>query len=167
MSMLREDLDVGWQSRIVAIVAASVATVIASVVAGLAAGPMVATVVLLAMALAVMSRVQWAALDGPALLLRDARTGYAFRQLPARQVTQLRYRRTLLPWCRLRLEADRFGVGLVLTGPSPSHPTARAIALWLIVHGRRRTRIDTPLLDALAGMPEHGPTRQPHDASPA
>ncbi|MGY4517015.1 hypothetical protein [Lysobacter sp. HA18] len=167
MSMLREDLDVGWQSRIAVAVSAGVATVVASIVAGVVLGPMVAVVVVLAMTLAVMSRVQWAAVDGPALQLRDATTGYAYRLLPARQVACLRYRRTRLPWCRLRVEADRFGVVLVLSAPSSSHATARAITMWLIVHGRRRTRIDAPLLDALAGMPEHGPARQPHDASPA
>jgi hypothetical protein len=39
--------------------------------------------------------------------------------------------------------------------------------MWMIVHGRRRARIDARLLDALAAMPEHGAARQPHDASPA
>jgi hypothetical protein len=41
------------------------------------------------------------------------------------------------------------------------------VTLWMIVHGRRRARIDTRLLDALASMPEHDDVRQPHDASPA
>ncbi|AXK71123.1 hypothetical protein DWG18_01675 [Lysobacter sp. TY2-98] len=167
MSALREELVVGWQSRVGAIVGACTAIVGLALGAGAFGGPMVAMMVLLALALAVMSRVQWAVLDGPTVTLRDATTGYAFRVLPARQVASVRYHRIVLPWCRLRLEREAAGVGLVLMGPSPSHPTVRAVALWLIVHGRRRTRIDTSLLDALAGMPEHGPTRQPHDASPA
>ncbi|WP_133500678.1 hypothetical protein [Cognatilysobacter terrigena] len=167
MSTLREELMVGWQSRVGAIVAATVATVVIALAAGALAGPMIAITVGLACALTVGSRMQWAALDGPLMHVRDATTRYGFRALAARHVTHVRYRRTLLPWCRMSLQRDRAGLALVLSGPSPAHPTLRAIALWLIVHGRRRARIDAPLLDALAGMPEHGPTRQPHDASPA
>lgn len=167
MSSLREELMVGWQSRVGFIVAACVATVVFALAAGAAGGPMVAIVVLLACALASMSRTQWAVLDGPIVQVRDATTGYAFHTFAARQVGRVRFRRTLLPWCRMRIRRDGASLTLIVSGPSPSHPTMRAIAMWLIVHGRRRARIDPPLLDALAGMPEHGPTRQPHDASPA
>lgn len=167
MSGREEPLEVGWQSRPALIAAVAGAAVLAGLAAGARFGAIPGLTVLLAGVFAAMARLQWAALEGSALQLRDARSGYVFRLLPARNAARLRFRRSPLPWCRLTIERDAAGLVLVLIGPSARHPTLRAVTLWMIVHGRRRTRIDPRLLDALAAMPEHGAARQPHDASHA
>ena len=166
MNILHQALDVGWQARRPAVAVACVAAACGALAAGIWLGPMVGLVVALGCALAGMTRMQWAALDGHALVLRDAHTAYAYRALPARRIARVRFRRTATPWCRVDLETDDGGACLVLAGPSPAHPSLRPVTLWMIVHGRRRAHIDACLLDALAAMPEHA-ARQPHDASPA
>ena len=167
MSTLHDALEVGWQSRRATIVPVVVAGVIATAAAFATLGPMPGLIVLLASALAAMTRLQWAVIEGPALHLREARGGFRFHPFFARQASGLRFRRWPLPWCRLGIERDADGVHVVLHAPSARHATSRALTLWMIVHGRRRARIDTRLLDALASMPEHDTARQPHDASPA
>ncbi|WP_133477490.1 hypothetical protein [Cognatilysobacter segetis] len=167
MNELHQALDVGWQARRPAVVLLCTAALAAAVGMALWLGPMAGLVVVLASALAAMMRMQWAALDGHALVVRDARTAYAYRALPARRIARVRFRRSAAPWCRVALEPDSNGACLVLSGPTPAHPTLRPVVLWMIVHGRRRARIDPCLLDALATMPEHGGAPQPHDASPA
>lgn len=167
MSAIRIDLAPGWQSRRGIVIALCGLGLLATGATAVAGGPLPAAIVALSVALAAAMRMQWALLDGPVLLLRDARTAYAFRTVAARRIACVRYRRTPLPWCHLHFEAAPEGDCLVLSGASPAHPSLRPITLWMIVHGRRRARIDAALLDALAVMPEHGAARQPHDASPA
>ena len=167
MSTLRDTLDVGWQSRrsgIAMVVAAGAVVTLATLAAF---GPMPGLIALLASSLAGMSRLQWALIEGPLLHLREARGGFRFHPFFARQASGLRLRRWPLPWCRLRIVQDDEGAHVELNAPSARHATSRAVTLWMIVHGRRRARIDTRLLDALASMPEHDDVRQPHDASPA
>jgi hypothetical protein len=167
MNGLHQALDVGWQARRPAVALLCIGVVAAATGTAIRLGPMAGLVVVLASALAAMMRMQWAALDGHALVVRDARSAYAYRALPARRIARLRFRRSAAPWCRVALEHDADGACLVLSGPSPAHPSLRRVTLWMIVHGRRRAHIDARLLDALAAMPEHGAARQPHDASPA
>jgi hypothetical protein len=167
MNVLHQALDVGWQARRPAVLAVCLGAAAIALASGHWLGPMAGLVVVLACALAAMTRMQWAALDGHALVLRDAHTAYAYRALPARRIARVRFQRTTAPWCRVTLTQDGDGACLVLAGPSPAHPSLRPVTLWMIVHGRRRARIDACLLDALAAMPEHGAARQPHDASPA
>jgi hypothetical protein len=167
MNVLHQALDVGWQAKRPAVAAVCVAAGAATLAAAAWLGPMAGLVAILACALAAMTRMQWAVLDGHALVLRDAHTAYAYRALPARRIACVQFRRTATPWCRVLLTDDADGARLVLTGPSPAHPALRPVTLWMIVHGRRRAHIDAGLLDALAAMPEHGAARQPHDASHA
>ena len=161
------DLEPGWQSRPPAVAALCLVAIAATLTTAATIGAMPAAVVALTIAFGCGTRMQWARLDGPVLVLRDARTGYVDRPIAARRIAGVRFRRMPLPWCRLRLEPGPDGDCLVLCGASPAHPSLRPVTLWLIVHGRRRARIDPVLLDALAAMPEHGAARQPHDASPA
>ena len=167
MKVLRQALEVGLQARRAAVALVCAGGLAAAIAIGVWLGPMAGLVVVLACALAATTRMQWASLDGHALVVRDAGTAYAFRALPARRIARVRYRRSATPWCRVTLLHEPDGDCLLLSGPSPAHATLRPVTLWMIVHGRRRARIDTCLLDALAAMPEHGAARQPHDASPA
>jgi hypothetical protein len=167
MNVLHQALDVGWQARRPAAVAVAIGTATITLAAAAWLGPMAGLVVVLGCALGAMTRMQWAALDGHALVLRDAHTAYSYRAVPARRIARVRFRRTATPWCRVLLTTEDEGACLVLAGPSPAHPALRPVTMWMIVHGRRRARIDARLLDALAAMPEHGAARQPHDASPA
>lgn len=167
MNVLHQALDVGWQARRPAVVLVCAGALFAAVGTALWLGAMAGLVVVLACALAAMTRMQWASLDGHALVMRDARTAYAYRALPARRIARVLFRRTATPWCRVELTCGDDGACLVLSGPTPAHPTLRPITLWMIVHGRRGAHIDPRLLDALAAMPEHDAARQPHDASPA
>ncbi|HEY4583587.1 MAG TPA: hypothetical protein VIG88_12125 [Lysobacter sp.] len=167
MNTIGDVLAVGWQSRRAGIALVAGAGAAAALAALFALGPMPGLIVLLTAALAGMTRLQWAVIEGPALHLREARGGFRFHPILARQAGGLRFRRWPLPWCHLRIARCADGAYVVLHAPSPRHATSRAITLWMIVHGRRRARIDARLLDALASMPEHDATRQPHDASPA
>jgi hypothetical protein len=167
MNALHQALDVGWQGRRAAVVLLCALVVVAAVGTGLWLGPMAGLVVVLGCALAAMTRMQWAALDGHALVMRDAHTAYAYRALPARRISCVRDPRSAVRWCRMTRVPGTNGACLMLSGPSPAHPALRPVTLWMIVHGRRRAHIDACLLDALAAIPEHDPARQPHDASPA
>jgi len=167
MNVPHQAVHVGWQAHPVAVAGACIATLAAAVGVALWLGAMPAVVAVLACTLAAATRMQWAALDGPALVLRNARTAYAWRAIAARRVASLRYRRSPAPWGRVSVETGENGACLVLSAPACSHPALRAITLWMIVHGRRRAHIDACLLDALAAIPEHDAARQPHDASPA
>lgn len=167
MNAPRQPLEVGWQSRPLALSTVCAGAALAALTGTLYAGAVAGFLALCTATLAALVRMQWAILEGASLRLRDATSGYMDRLVPARQVAAVRFRRSPLPWCRLRTERTAGGVCLVLSGPSPHLFPLRCITLWMIVHGRRRARIDARLLDALAAMPEHGPARQPHDASHA
>ena len=167
MSALRVDLQPGWQSRPPAVAVICAVGVLVALLVVAEVGALPGLTVALAFAFAAGTRTQWAVLDGPMLHLRDACTAYAFRRVPAQRITRVCFRRTPMPWCRLRVEPGAGGDRLVLYAASPTHPSLRPVTLWMIVHGRRRARIDACLLDALAALPEHGHARQPHDASPA
>lgn len=167
MSASRETLEVGWQARPSGVSLACALGVLAAFAATVYAGPIAGFLALCTAALAAMVRMQWATLEGASLRLRDASSGYVDRLLPARHVVALCYRRSPLPWCRLRVEPAAGGVRIVASAASPHPFPLRSITLWMIVHGRRGARIDPRLLDALAAMPEHGEARQPHDTSHA
>ncbi|GAB6197212.1 hypothetical protein [Lysobacter xanthus] len=167
MSGVRERLDVGWQSRAPAVAGAFAVGVFGVLVVAATLGPMPGIIAALALALAAGGRMQWAALDGCALLLRETATRYVDRAWPARRFAGLRFQPSRLPWCRLAFREEAGALVLVASGPSPGHPDLRTLTVWMIVHGRRRARIDPRLLDGLVAMPEHGAAHQPHDASPA
>ncbi|GAB2501387.1 hypothetical protein [Lysobacter humi (ex Lee et al. 2017)] len=165
MSSVVQILQTGWQRQpfLVALMAA-VAMLVASTALTLA-GPVAAALALLAATLAALGRLQWAVIDGSLLRIRDLGSGFVYRDAAAREFGRVEFRRTLLPHCRLQVE-DRGAERpiLVVQAPSPDCATLRALTLWMIVHGRRRARIDPALLDALAAMPEHAPASLPRDA---
>jgi hypothetical protein len=158
MSTVVDVLLTGWRRRALWMigVAAIVAGIAAGVVAGLA-GAAGVTALWLGV---VVAGLQQARLEGPVMRLRDWRSGFAVRSQHARSVDRLDYRRSPGPQ-RIRRLVSTAGIRVLLLGPAPSTPIFRAVALWLIVHGRRQARIDPALLDALASVPVQADAGRP------
>lgn len=167
MNPLPQPLHLGWRLSPLAIAVACAAALFAAAVAirffGLPAG----LGVLALAGLVAAGGFQQAEIDGRMLTLCSLRTAFAPRLLHARAVERVAFRRGLTAG-RLWLSVDRRAgtLVLVLCGRSPDTAAFRAIALWMIVHGRREARIDPRLLDALAVLPHHEDADQ-HDPSHA
>lgn len=168
MNVDPEPLDLGWRLSPLAIAVLCAVALLGAAFAIHAFGLPAGLAVLLVVALVAVMGFQRAEIDGRMLTLCDLRTAFAPRLLHARAVEHVVYRRGLTAG-RLRLGVDRHNqtIRLVLSGRSPDTPAFRAIALWLIVHGRRQVRIDPRLLDALAILPNQEDAGLPHDTSHA
>lgn len=166
MNATRESLPLGWRPGPAASAALCAAVMFAGALAmrysGLAAG----LGVLLAGTLAALGLWRDARIDGPSIRLRGARSGWRAVACHAGAIDRLEYRRSLQP-SRLSLHTAGGVTVLRASGPTPRIEAFRQLAMWLIVHGRQDARIDASLLDALAAMPDHARTGQPHDTSHA
>ena len=163
---IRESLDIGWRTGPFTTAALMAAALLGAAVAIRFAGVAAGAVLLAGVALAAAACWHEGWLDGPGIHLRSLRSALRLRTVHAHSIDRLTFRRTAGP-ARLRLRSGPDGVELLACGPAPRVPAFRQVAMWLIVHGRREARIDPALLDALAGMPDHASTGQPHDASHA
>lgn len=163
-----EELDLGWQARPLAVAVACAVAILLAAFAVRAFGLLPGFGGLALFALVGTVGIQQGELEGPILRFRIARYAFAARLLHARAIDRLVFRPHPFG-CRLRPSIERRGqtVELVLYGPSPTAPAFRAITLWLIVHGRRQTRIDPRLLDGLTVVTDHEDAGLPHDASHA
>ncbi len=166
MSGATESLPLGWRPGPVASAALCAALLLAGAVAMRYLGLAIGFGVLLAGVLAALGLWRDARIDGPRIRLRGPRSGWRVVACNAGAIDRIDYRRGLRP-ARLSLHRIDGGTVLRATGPTPRIEAFRQLAMWLIVHGRQDARIDPRLLDALAAMPDHARTGQPHDTSHA
>lgn len=162
----RAPLAIGWQPGPFPTAALGAGIVLGAALAIHLAGLLAGLGVLGGAALLGALSWQEAWLDGPGIRLRSIRTGLRLRAAHARGIDRMAFQRSIGP-ARLRLRAGPEGATLVAIGPDPRADAFRQAAMWLIVHGQRQARLDGALVDALAEMPDHARTGQPHDASHA
>ena len=166
MKDLREPLAVGWRPGPFGSAALCASAMLAAALVIHAAG-LVEGMALLG-GIGALALLLWhsAELVGPSIRIRSARTAWRPAQAHARAVEAFEFRHGAgAP--RLAIRRSRTGIVLRATGPRADAGAFRQVAMWLIVHGRRQARIDAALLDALAAMPDHAVTGQPHDTSHA